>query len=67
MVWAGRDPKANPAQLPAMGRAAPYQLRLPSVPTNLVLNASRDGAPQLLWAAVQVPHHPLGKEFPHNS
>jgi len=47
-----------------MGRAAPHQLRLPRAPSNMALSASRDGAPQLLWAAVPAPHHPLGKEFP---
>jgi len=35
-------------QPPAMGRAAPHQLRLPRAPSNLTLNACRDGAPQLL-------------------
>jgi len=46
-----------------MGRAAPYQLRLPRAASNLALNASRDGAPQLLWAAVPEPHCPLSGEF----
>ena len=44
-------------------RAAPHQLRLPRAPSNLALSASRDGAPQLLWAAVPAPHRPLGKGF----
>ena len=37
----------KPAQLqpPAMGRAAPQQLGLPRVPSNLALSASRDGTP----------------------
>jgi len=46
-----------------MGRAAPHQLRLPRAPSNLALSASRDGAPQLLWVPVPVPHCPLSKEF----
>ena len=46
-----------------MGRAAPHQLRLPRAPSNLALSASRDGAPQLLWAAVPAPHCPLGEKF----
>jgi len=53
-------------QPPAAGRAAPQQLRLPRAPPLLDLNASRDGAPQLLWAAVPGPHCPLSKEFPAN-
>jgi len=48
----------------AMGRAAPHQLGLPRAPSNLALSTSRDGAPQLLWAAVPGPHHPLGNKFP---
>jgi len=64
MAWIERDLKAHTAPTPAMGRAAPYQLRLPRAPSNLALSASRDGAPQLLWAAVPASHHPLGKEFP---
>jgi len=47
-----------------MGRAAPYQLRLPRAPSNEALSASRDGAPQLLWASVPAPHHLPSKEFP---
>jgi len=27
------------------------------------LSTSRDGAPQLLWAAVPAPHHPHNEEF----
>jgi len=45
MVWVGRDLTAPPT--PALGRAAPYQLRLQS-PIQMALSASRDGAPQLL-------------------
>jgi len=51
MAWAGRDLKVHPVPTPAVGRAAPHQLRLPRAPSNLALSASRDGAPQLLWAA----------------
>jgi len=53
-------------QPPAAGRAASHQLTLPRAPSNLALSTSRDGAPQLIWAALPVPHHPLSKEFPHN-
>ena len=47
MIWVGGN---HPAPTPAMGRAAPHQLRLPRAPSNLALSTSRDGAPQLLWA-----------------
>ena len=46
MLWAGLRPPA--AQLP----------RAPSI---LALSTSRDGASQLLWAAVPVTHHPLSE------
>ena len=59
MSQVGRDLKAHAAPTPTMGRAAPHQLRLPRAPSNLALSASRDGAPQLLWAAAPVPHHSL--------
>jgi len=39
-----------------MCRVAPHQLRLSRAPSNLALSTSRDGAPQLLWAAVPEPH-----------
>ena len=55
--------KITQFQPPAMGRAAPHQLRLPRAPSNLALSASRDGAPQLLWAAVPAPHCPLCEKF----
>ena len=45
MAWFGRDLKAHPAPNPAVGRAAPHQLRLPRAPSNLALSASRDVAP----------------------
>ena len=57
-------PQSPQGPISAVGRAAPHQLRLPRAPSNLALSASRDGAPQLLWAAVPAPHCPLGKEFP---
>jgi len=50
----------------AMGRIATHQLRPHRVPSNLALRASRDGTPQLLWAAVPVPHHPWNETFPSN-
>ena len=35
MVWVGMDLKAHPAPTPAVGRAAPYRLRLPRALSNL--------------------------------
>ena len=49
-----------PVSTPAVGRAASHQLRLPRAPSSLALNASRNGAPQLLWAACA----PLSEKFP---
>jgi len=46
-----------------IGRAATHQLRLPRAPSNLALNASRDGAST---ASVPVLHHPLRKNFAPN-
>jgi len=47
MVWIGSDLKdlwvPTPYLPPAMGRAAPHQLRLPRAPSNLALSTSRDG------------------------
>ena len=63
MVWVAIDLKDSQLQPPAMGTAATHQLRLPRAASKLVLSASRDGAPQLLWAAVPVPHHPLSKDL----
>jgi len=34
-----------------MGGIAIHEARLPRAPSNLALSTSRDGAPQLLWAA----------------
>ena len=62
MASVGENLKAHPAPTPAMGRAASHQLRLPRAPSNLALSASRDGAPQLLWAAVPAPHCPQNEE-----
>ena len=47
----------------AVSRAAPHQLRLLRTPSNPALSTSRDGVPQLLWAAMPATHHPLWKEF----
>ena len=63
---AGKDLKDHLIPTPAMGRAAPHQLRLPMAPSNLALHASRDGAPQLLWAAVPAPHRLLSEKFPQS-
>ena len=49
MVWAETDLKTTQPQPQAMGRAVAHQLRLPRAPSDLALNASWDGAPQLLW------------------
>jgi len=43
-VWVGRDLAAHATPTPAVGRAAPHQLRLPSAPSNLALSASMGGA-----------------------
>ena len=64
MVWVGRDLKAHATPIPAAGRAVPHQLRLPRAPFSLGLSTSRDGAPQLLWAAVPAPHCPLSENIP---
>jgi len=63
MAWVVKDLKAHPVPTPAMGRAATHHVRLPRAPSSPALSASRDGAPQLLWAAVPEPHRPLSKEF----
>ena len=44
-----KRPEVSVVPTRAVGRAAPQQLRLPRASSSL---ASRDGAPQLLWAAV---------------
>jgi len=53
-------------QFSSVPTPAPHQLRLPRAPSNLALSTSRDGVPQLLWAAVPAPHCPLSKKFPPN-
>jgi len=50
-----------------MGRAAALQTRLPRATSNLALSTSRDGAPQLLWAAVPGPHCTPTENFPLTS
>jgi len=45
--WLGLEGALKPTQFqpPAVGRAAPQQLRLPRAPSNLALSASKDVAP----------------------
>jgi len=43
VAWIERDHLVSPT--PPMGSAATHQTRLPRAPSNLVLSASRDGAP----------------------
>ena len=54
----------GPHSPPSPNPCRPHQLRLPRAPSNLALSASRDGAPQLLWAAVPAPHRPLSENLP---
>jgi len=55
-VLVGRDLKDHLLPtLPATGTAAPHQLRLLRAPSILALSTSRDGAPQLPWAASASP------------
>jgi len=49
-------------QFPSHGQGY-HQLRLPRAPSNLALNASRDGASTPTQAAVPTPHHPPSKKF----
>ena len=65
--WKGPGSTHHPNPTPAMGRAAPHQLRLPRAPFNLALSTSRDGAPQLLWAAGPAPHCPFCEKLPLTS
>ena len=44
MAWVGSDHKDHIVPTPCHGLCAPYQLRLPTAPTNLALSTSRDGA-----------------------
>ena len=56
--------KPTQPQPHAVGRAATQQLGLLSAPSNLAPRAFRDGAPQLLWAAVPALHCPLSEKLP---
>jgi len=53
--WLGLEGPLKPPhfQPPAVGRAAPRQLRLPRAPSNLALTPPQMAHPQPLWAAVQ--------------
>jgi len=66
MVWIGRGLKYHPFPTLCHGLLATHWLRLPRAPSSLALSTSRDGAPQLLRAAVPGPHCPLSNEFPSN-
>jgi len=46
------------------GQGCPPPAQAAQGPSNLALSASRDGASTALWAAVPVPHRPLGQENP---
>jgi len=37
--------------------SATHQIRMPKTPSNVALNTSMEGKPQLLWEAVPIPHH----------
>jgi len=66
MARVGRDLKdhESPTHPPQAGPpSSPFNTRLGCPGPHPTLNASRDGAPQLLWAAVPAPHHPLIKNF----
>jgi len=43
MAQVGGELRAHPVPPPAMGRAAPHQLRLPRAPSHLALSACREG------------------------
>ena len=53
--WFGRGLKAHPT--PSHGQGCPPPAQAAHGPSNLAWSTSRDGAPQLLWAAVPGPHH----------
>ena len=61
-AWVWRDLKSHPAPILCRAQGCPPRAQLPMVPSNLALSTSRDGAPQLLWAAVPGPHCPLSKK-----
>jgi len=63
MVWVEGSIKAHP--IPAVA-GLPLQLRLPWAPSSLASNTSEDGAPQLLWAALPLPHHSVSEIFSPN-
>ena len=48
---------------PLPWQGCPHQLRLPRAPSNPALSTFRDGAAQLLRAAVPGPHCPLSGKF----
>jgi len=50
-------------QIPAMGRAATHQSRLPRPPSSLAISTSRYGVSSFSRQPVPVPHHPPSKEF----
>ena len=62
MARKGPQSPPSPTLCHRQGSLPPVQL--PRAPSNLALSTSRDGAPQLLWAAVPAPHHPLSEKFP---
>jgi len=61
--WLGLEGISKPIQFHPLPWLGTHQLRLPRVPSNVALSTSRDGAPQLLWAAIPAPHRPLSEEF----
>ena len=67
MAWGERAHEDCPVPTLCHGQGCHPPAQLPRAPSNLALNASRDGAPQLLWAAVPVPHCPLSREFLPNT
>ena len=63
MAWADRDLNAHPAPTMYRGQGCHPPAQAVQAPSNVALSASRDGAPQLLWAAVPAPHRPLSKVY----
>ena len=56
----GLEGTSKPTQPhPVLWAGLPPLAQVPKAPSNLTLSASRDGAPQLHWAAVPAPHRPL--------
>jgi len=60
MAWVGR----YPAPILCHGQGCLPPAQAAQGPSNLALSASRDGAPQLLWAAVPVLWHSHSEELP---